>query len=327
MKKLYSLLFLLLLSFGLLTGCGDGKDKQVKEDDSSKNTEQVDQAETAAFPVTIKDALDNEVVIEEKPAKIVSLIPSNTEIAFELGLGDEIVGVSDFDNYPEEAAKKEKIGGMEFNVEKIISLSPDLVLAHESTALNSTEGLQQLRDSGIKVFVVDDAQSIDAVYESILMVGKATGTVKEAETTVKAMKEKLAEIESKIADIADKKVVYVEVGPAPENYTTGKNTFMDGMLTILKAENVAGDQEGWVIMDQEALLQKNPDVIITTYGDYVEDPIGQVMNRDGWQDVSAVKNKQVADVNSDLVTRSGPRIIEGIEELAKAIYPEIFKNE
>lgn len=325
MKKLYSLIFILLLSFGVLTGCGDDKDKQVKEDDPSKGTEQVEKQEQAAFPVTIKDATDTDVVIEKKPEKIVSLIPSNTEIAFQLGLADEVIGVSDYDNYPEEATKKEKIGGMEFNIEKIISLNPDLVLAHGSS-MSAAEGLQQLKDAGIKVLVVNDAQTIDAIYDSILMVGKATGTTKEAEETVKNMKEKLADIEAKIADVTDKKVVYVEVGPAPENYTTGKNTFMDGMLQILKAENVAGDQEGWLIMDQEALIQKNPDVIITTYGYYIDDPVGQVMSRDGWQDISAIKNKQVVDVDSDRVTRPGPRIIEGIEELAKAIYPEIFNK-
>lgn len=318
MKKMYSLLFLLLFSIGILAGCGEGTSPVQEENNASEQTEQ------AAFPVTIKDALDQEVVIEEKPEKIVSLIPSNTEIAFALGLGNEIVGVSDYDNYPEEAASKEKIGGMEINLEKIISLNPDLVLAHGSSAHNSTEGLQQLRDSGITVIVINNAENFEQVYDSILMIGKATGETEKAETLVSEMKGKLEEIKTTAAGITDKKTVFVEVSPAPEIYTPGNNTFMNEMITIINAENAAGDQEGWVKIDQEAMIERNPDVIVTTYGYYSEDPVGQVLSREGWQDVTAVKSEQVFDVHSDIVTRSGPRLIEGVEELAKAVYPEAF---
>ena len=108
MKKLYTLLFALLLSVVVLAGCGAADEKETKQNDQEAQTEQT---ENADFPVTIKDATDQDVVIEAKPEKIVSLIPSNTEIAFALGLGDEIVGVTDYDNYPEEVKEKEKIGG------------------------------------------------------------------------------------------------------------------------------------------------------------------------------------------------------------------------
>lgn len=320
MKKWYSVIFSLLLLVGVLAGCGEDA-KTNKNSDSSKT----EQKEEALFPVTIKDALDQEVVIDKAPEKIVSIIPSNTEVAYELGLGEKIVGVSDYDNFPEEVTKKEKVGGTELNIEKIISLKPDLVLAHASGAHNSTEGLQQLRDAGIDVLVVNDAQSFEQVYQSIDMIGKATGEREKSEQLIQSMKDKVAEIKEKAASIQDKKSVYIEVSPAPDIYTTGKNTFMAEMLSIINAENVAGDLEGWAKVDQEAIIQKNPDVIITTYGYYVEDPVGKLTKRKGWQDVSAVKNKQIFDVNSDIVTRSGPRLAEGVEELAKAVYPENFK--
>ncbi|MFE8702979.1 ABC transporter substrate-binding protein [Cytobacillus sp. FJAT-54145] len=323
MKKLYSLLFLMLLSVGILAGCGEEETAPVEEKDAG---EQVEKVEEPAFPVTIKDAIDEDVVIEAKPEKIVSLIPSNTEIAFELGLAEEIVGVSDYDNYPEETANKEKIGGMEMNVEKIISLAPDLVLAHASSAHNSTEGLQQLRDSGIAVLVVNDAQNFDQVFESIEMIGKATGEQESATTLVANIKEKLEEIKTKAAEVTEKKSVFIEVSPAPEIYSPAKNTFMDEMLTIINADNVLNDQEGWVQVDQEAIIERNPDVIVTTYGYYSEDPVGQVTTREGWQNVSAVVNSQVVDIHSDLVSRTGPRLIEGVEELAKAVYPDVFNQ-
>ncbi|AIM14892.1 iron ABC transporter substrate-binding protein [Bacillus sp. X1(2014)] len=319
MKRLHWLLLALLLTIGGLAGCGESKDQVQKE----KNVEE--KAEVKDFPVSIKDASDQVVKIEKKPEKIVSLIPSNTEIAFALGLGDEVVGVSDFDNYPEEVNKKEKIGGMEFNQEKVISLKPDLVLAHASTALNSQAALQQLKDVGIPVLVVNDAQNFEQVYDSIKMIGKATGQSENAEKLIADMKKRLAELKTKAAEIKEKKKVLIEVSPEPEIYTTGKNTFMNEMLSWINAENIAADQEGWIKMDQEAMIQKNPDVIITTYGYYVENPAEKVLSRKGWENVKAIKNKQVIDINSDRVTRSGPRIVEGVEDLAKAIYPEVFK--
>ncbi|MBT2689170.1 ABC transporter substrate-binding protein [Bacillus sp. ISL-47] len=324
MRKFYSLLAALLLAAGVLAGCGESAEQPEKND--SAKEEQSAGEEKTDFPVTIKDAIDEEVVIESKPERIVSLIPSNTEIAFELGLGEEVVGVSDFDNYPSEATEKEKIGGQEFNVEKIISLSPELVLAHESTAELAAAGLQQLKDAGIPVLVVNNAENFDQVFESIMMIGEASGEKAEAENLVEDMKKKLEEIKAKAAQIKEenRKSVYVEVAPAPEIYSPGKNTFMDEMLSTINAKN-AVTEEGWVKIDPETIVERNPDVIVTTYGYYTEDPVGEVVNRDGWQDVSAVKDEHVTDVDSDMVTRSGPRIIEGVEELARAVYPETFK--
>lgn len=321
MKKLSSLLLILLLSIGVLAACGEQKEP-VKEEGKSSNEQK---GEETAFPLTIKDALDNEVTIEAKPEKIVSLIPSNTEIAFALGLGDEVVGVSNFDNYPEEALKKEKIGDMELNIEKIISLQPNLVLAHESTADSAKEGLQQLRDAGITVLVINDALNFDQVFGTIEMIGKATGETQKAEELINSMQDKLAEIKTKAEEIKEKKKVFVEVSPAPEVFTTGKNTFMNEMINLINAENIASDQEGWIKMDQEAVIDRNPDVIVTTYGFYTENATELVLSRQGWENVNAIKNKQVIDVDSDTVTRSGPRIVEGVEELAKAVYPEVFK--
>lgn len=321
MKKWYSFLLLLLMSVGILAGCGE-EQAPVQENQAG---EQVDQKDAQAFPVTITDGLDKEVVIEEKPEKIVSLIPSNTEIAFALGLGDEVVGVSDFDNYPEEVTEKEKIGGQDLNVEKIISLAPDLVLSDASSAINSADGLQQLRDSGIAVVVVNDSTSFKDVYNSIDMIGKATGETENAEKIINDMKVKIAEIEEKTAEITEQKSVIVEVSPAPDLFVVGKNTFMDEMLTLIHAKNGVGDQEGWINLDQESYIERNPDVIITTYGFYTENAVEQVLGREGWKDVSAVKNKEVLDVHADLVTRPGPRLAEGLEELAKAVYPEVFK--
>ncbi|RIW28615.1 ABC transporter substrate-binding protein [Bacillus salacetis] len=324
MKRLTMLLLGLMLAAMVITGCGNGNG--VNENSTNENQESTgEQQESSAFPVTITDAADKEIVIEEEPERIVSLIPSNTEIAYELGLGDKVVGVSDFDNYPPEAAEKEMIGGLELNIEKIISLEPDLVLAHGSVIESSAEGLQQLRDAGLKVMVVNDAKSFAEVYTSIEMIGKASGADEQAEETIQEMKDGLRTVNERTAEAAEKKSVFVEVSPSPEIFTAGSNTFMDEMLELINAKNAAEQQEGWVQMNEEAVVALNPDVIITTYGYYTENAKELVLSREGWGEVPAIQNERVYDVHSDLVTRTGPRLVQGVEELAKAVYPELFQ--
>ncbi|MGE7765403.1 ABC transporter substrate-binding protein [Peribacillus sp. NPDC096540] len=321
MKKIFGLILLMLLTAGMMVGCSDATDE-------GKEKQQTNHAQHEAFPVTIKDATGEKVTIEQKPKKIVSLIPSNTEVVFALGLGKKVIGVSDNDNYPEETKEIEKVGGMEMNTELIVSLKPDLVLAHASSAHNSNEGLKQLKDAGIDVLVVNDAQSFDEVYESIDMIGQATGEHDKAKEIVTDLKTKLKDIQEKAKSVKEeeRKTVLVEVSPSPEIYTPGKNTFMNEMLNIISAENAAAELDGWAKIDEESMIAANPDVIITTYGYYTKDPVSEVTGRKGWQDVNAVKNGQVFDVSSDLVTRSGPRLIEGVEELAKSVYPNLFDN-
>ncbi|APC47634.1 ABC transporter substrate-binding protein [Virgibacillus halodenitrificans] len=330
MKKLLSFLFVLIVTLGLLVGCGSGdsgdNDASNKTKDEETNTEQTEETGQSDFPVTLTDAIDKEVTIEEKPERIVSLIPSNTEIAFALGLDEEVVGVSDHDNYPEAVQEKEKIGGMELNIEKIIGLKPDLVLAHASSAHNAEAGLQQLRDAGINVFVVADAQNVDQTYESIQQIGDITGTTEKAEDIVGNMKDEFASLEEKAETVSeeDRKSVFFEVSPAPEIFTAGKNTFFDNLLQIIHAENAAKEQDGWVQIDPESIVKLNPDVIVTTYGHYEENAEESVLSRDGWDSVTAIKNEAVYDIHSDLISRPGPRLVEGAKELAKVVYPDVF---
>lgn len=321
MKKIWQLWLATALVAVLLTACGQDEATPTQQNDTEK-TEAVE----SAFPVTLTDVTDNEITLEEAPNAIVSMIPSNTEILFGLDLGDKVVGVSDYDNFPEEAATKEKIGGQEFNVEKIISLNPDLVLAHESGLGMGEAGLQQLRDAGVNVYVVKNAMNFEEVYDTMINIGQATGATTEAEEMVQTMKDEVAAIQEKASSVEAKKSVFIEVSPAPEIFTAGNNTFMNEMIQLLNAENIAGDQEGWVKMDPEEIVNRNPDVIITTYGGYTPDATEQVLTRVGFGTVTAIKNKAVSDVDGDKTGRSGPRLTEGLEEMAKAIYPEVFSE-
>ncbi|RLQ90537.1 ABC transporter substrate-binding protein [Planomicrobium sp. Y74] len=325
MKKFWKFGMSAGLAAVLLAGCG-GEDAANEEQQIETPAEPPEEVAEAEFPVTLVDATGEEVVIEEEPQAIVSMIPSNTEIAYELGLGEKIVGVSDFDNYPEETADVEKIGGMEFNVEKIISLEPDVVFAHESGLGAGTEGLDQLTEAGLTVFVVDNAESFEEVYDTITVIGQATGATDEANALVERMEVQVEEITEKASNIEETKSVFVEVGSDPEIYTTGSGTFMHEMLQTINAENVAGDQEGWVSMDPEAIVAADPEVIVTTEGGYIENAEEMIKTRSGFAEVTAVEEDAVYSVDSDAVTRPGPRLTEGLLELARAVYPEVFSE-
>lgn len=319
MKKILSSLFVVLLCLGLF-GCNT---------ETTKKETEAPKTETAQFPLSVKDATGKEIEFKEEPKKIISLIPSNTEILFSLGKGKNVIGVTDFDNYPEEVKGIDKVGGnnadMTYNIEKIISLQPDLVLAHESSLGISADGLEQLKQAGITVFVVQNAESINDVYDTITEVGKITGKLDESTKVVNDMKKKLQKISEKTANIGTNPLVWLEISGPPEIYTAGNGTFLNEMISIIHAKNVAEKEKGWVMYSEEAAIKANPDVILTTYGDYVPDLEKVVQTRKNWASVNAIKSKRVFDINADTTSRPGPRLVEGVEEIAKAVYPEIFK--
>ncbi|MGG0461684.1 ABC transporter substrate-binding protein [Priestia aryabhattai] len=313
----YSIIALLVI---VLAACGAGS-----QSNSDKKTKQ-DTAQTsqASFPVKVKDARDKEITLKKQPKKIVSLMPSNTEIVYALGLEKELVGVTSNDDYPKSVKKKAQVGDMNVNAEKVIALNPDLVLAHASSMGVSDEVFKQIESAGIPVFVVKDSTTFDTVYDSITQIGKLTGKTKEANQTIKDMKEKVASIEKKAKTISkeDRKKVWIEVSGAPEIYTTGKGTFMNEMLTMIGADNVAASEKGWVKFSEEQVVKLNPDVIIATY----DADKNEIMKRPAWSSMTAVKEGNIEKVDQNKINRLGPRIVDGLEDLAKAVYPEVYNK-
>ncbi|BDH60416.1 putative ABC transporter substrate-binding lipoprotein YvrC [Lysinibacillus sp. PLM2] len=325
-RKYGFLSFVLLLILSIATGCGV-QEQTINGEESTLNNNIEHQNDNSIFPVTIIDDANREVVIEKEPESIVSIQASNTEIAFALGLGEKIIGVSDYCNYPEQALDITKVGGQDIKAEVVFSLLPDIALVTDYHYNTHPDLLKQFEEAGIDVIVVGSATSFEDVYSNIEMIASATGTQDVAEEIITDMKERHQAIKDKAkASITDQKKVWVEVSPAPDIFTTGTNTFMHEMLESIHAINVAEDHEGWVKLNEEEIVQLNPDVIITTYGYYIDNPKEQVLSREGWAEVSAVKNGLVFDVDNDTVTRPGPRLIEGVETLAEFIYPEVFSQ-
>ena len=292
-----------------------------EEADKTTTTNSTETKETAQFPLTQTDALGKDITIEKAPERIISLIPSNTEILFGLGLNEQIIAVNDNDNYPEDALTKEKIGGVEFNLEQIIALQPDLVLAHESSLYNfNEEAIAQLEAIGITVFVVKDAKTFEETYTTIEQIGRMTNTVQQADDMIASIKSGIEEIEIKVAELEEKSV-FIVVGTDPELYVAGQETFIDEMLDVLNVEN-AVPELGWPQYSAEQFVASNPDAILVTY----ESDIEAIQTNDAYSEMDAVKNDEVKLVDGDTTSRQGPRIVEGIESLAEAIYPDAFNE-
>lgn len=286
--------------------------------DEPTSTEQENEAVVEPF-MTMEDATGETVVLEREPETIATLLPSNTEIVYALGLGDRVVGVSEFDTYPEEVEDVDVVSGMTLNVESLIEKAPDLVLAHEMQ-MDAAEGLNQLREAGIPVFVVKNASNFDETYETIAQIGELTNRTEEAEQIVATMQQRVDAVFEKTKAIETPRRVFIETSDVPDIYTAGANTFPDEMLSFLHAENVVTEDD-WFAIDPEVIIERNPDVYIIMY-DYVPDIVERVKARDGFSTIQAVRDDRVVQLDEDLMSRQGPRLVDGLEQLAEAIYPE-----
>ena len=315
---LYLLLLLLVVS---LIGCGP-KDK-VEEGLQVEDIEEV----VSDYPMEIEDGFGNKETIEEEPMKIVSLAPHNTEILFALGLGDKVIGVTSYCDYPEEATTKEIIGGFkEFNLEKIVELEPDLVLAYGP---GDEEENKVLRQAGIKVLGFMP-ETIEEVIADMKTIGKITGSLDEAEKITGDMIAKRDEILDKVKG-QDKVRVFYEIWHDPLQ-AAGTGSFMDELLSMIGVDNIAVDEDelefqAYPIFDLEQLIERDPQVYLTS-ADLPEKTIDSIKQRPGYDEITAIKNDRVylfEGNEANIVSRPGPRIVEALELVAKTIHPELFE--
>ncbi|MEB7725664.1 ABC transporter substrate-binding protein [Mammaliicoccus fleurettii] len=294
MKRL-NVIYLILAALIVLSGCQSGNS------DSNKETKQ-------------------ESTDKKEYKRIVSLIPSNTEILYELGLGDKVVGVSTVDDYPKGVKNKKKFDAFKLDTEALLKAKPDLILAHESNQSTQEKDLKKLSDAGVKVVYIDDANSINEMYKTFKQVGKVTGKEREANQLVRKVKSEINNVIKEVPKEQQGKKVFMEISSQPDIYTSGSNTFYDDMLNSIKAENIYHDQEGWIKTDKESILKRNPDVMITTSGQNEDEYQKLNNNRDGFEQVKAVKEKHVHALNADMISRPGPRLAKGLKELSDKVY-------
>lgn len=278
-------------------------------------------------PIVLTDALGNEIRLSAPAQRIISLAPSNTELLFAVGAGKQIVARDDFSNYPEEAGSLPSIGGStgKLNLEEIAKLQPDLVLGSPLTAADVVESLKTITPN---VFIVPNPTELDGLYTNLATVATLTGKTAETEKLVTDMRARAKTVQDKIAGAAAKPLVFYELDatdPA-KPWTAGSGTFIDMLISLAGGQNLGGSLQGeYAQISQEELIVQNPEIIIlgdSLYGGITPESVAA---RPGWESIAAVKNGKTLIFNDDLVSRPGPRMIDGLEELAKIIHPELFQ--
>lgn len=277
-------------------------------------------AEDAA--VTVTDMTGREITLDAPATRVVALTASDCEILYALGAGDTLVGRGEYCDYPEEVQAVASVqSGYETNVEQIIALEPQVVLM--ATMAQTKEQVEALEAAGVHV-IVSDAQDIAGVYTAIELIGAVTGKNDEAAALIAGMKDSFAAIAAK-AEGDGSKTVYFEVSPLEYGlWTAGKGTFMDELAQMIGLKNAFEDVEGWAAISEEQVLERDPDYIVTISMYYGEGPtpVEEIMGREGWQELKAVKNETVFNADSNEVSRPGPRLVDAAQALYDFVYGE-----
>lgn len=304
--KILSLLMIAALLLGMTAGCAQ--------------TSSPAQTEPEANAVTITDMKGREVTLEKPAARVVALTPSDCEILYAIGAGDTLVGRGEYCDYPAQVQEVASVAsGSATNIEQIIALEPDVLLM--SDMAQNDEQVAQLEAAGIKV-VVSEATDIAGVYTAIEMIGRLMGREENASAVIASMKSTFASLAERSTGDGTQ-TIYFEVSPLQWGlWTAGADTFMDEIATMLGMKNCFADVSGWAEISEEQVLERNPDFIVTITMYYGEGPTPEeeILSRAGWENVTAVKNNKILNLQNNELSRPAPRLADGAQLLFDFLY-------
>jgi iron complex transport system substrate-binding protein len=277
-------------------------------------------------PIKLTDGLGRTIELAAPAQRIISIAPSNTEILFALGAGKQVVGREELSDYPPEAKDVPSIGSVfqKMNTEAIVALKPDLILAAE---INSPEQVKALEDLKLTVYYLPNPKTFDDLYTNLETVGKLTGRSAEAAKLNDSLKARYDAVIQKVSQAKDAPTVFYEIDATDPTkpYTSGPGTFIDLVITLTGGKNIGGElKDAFAQISSEELVKQNPDIIVLGDALYGVTP-DSLTQRPGWSALNAVKNKQVFTFDDNLISRPGPRLIDGLEQMAKLVHPELFK--
>ncbi|MGI5976370.1 MAG: ABC transporter substrate-binding protein [Candidatus Limivicinus sp.] len=321
MKKIFSLLLALamVLSFA---ACGAQSTELENAVPAAPETEAASAPASAAKPAT--DPSGAPVDIPDEIDSIISLSPAAAEVIIELGCGDKIIACdtnsTGLKGMPEGIPAFDL---MQPDMEMLSSLKPDVLVVSNLTLYDEKSPYRQLTDMGVCVLNIPSANSIAEIISQIQFIGDAMGKSDEGRVIADNMQAQLDSIAEKAKTITDKKTVYFEIGAAPSMYSFGSNVFLNEMIELIGAENILADQEGWLPVEGETVAAANPDVILTNVN-YIEDSVGEILSRSGWEGMKAIENKDVYYIDNMASSLGNQNIITALQEMAEAVYPDIY---
>lgn len=322
MIRAYRLWLPLLIAMAYLAAaCGGGSSAERASESVTPAISSVASTPDArvAYPVTVVSSDGRSVTLTKRAERIVCLSPGNTESFFAIGAGGQLVGVDRFSDYPAAAQALPKIDYSTPNVEAVVALRPDLVLL--SNRQRSLVAV--LEGAGLKVLLVEEPSTVRAVLERITLQGQLTDRAREAAELVATMQARIDAVTAKVQGVSGPRV-YHELDP--KLFTAAPNSFVGDFYTLLNARNIApAGSTPFPQLTAETIIAADPEVIVLTAADFPGGSVADTKRRPGWSTLSAVRNDRVYALSGDLLSRPGPRLVDGLEALAKVLYPDLFR--
>ena len=315
-----------LIGILLLAACGASPPA---ESTASTASTAAAAATESAFPLTVTDDAGRDVALDAAPERIVSLAPSSTEIVCALGACDRLVGVTDFDDYPPEVGEIDDVViQAQVDLERVVAAEPDLVLA-AGNELTPSAVIEQLEELGLVVMVLYP-ETLDEVYDDITLLGTVVEASAEADALVADMEERVEVVADAVAGTDAPRTLYEVFHGEGTTYTAGEGSFLASLIELAGGAPITGDAQG--LIAAEDLVGADPELILVGTASYdpsmadADAALAAVASRAGWGDLEAVRDGRVVPYVDDIVTtRPGPRIVAGLEALARAIHPDRFE--
>ncbi|MDD5700559.1 MAG: cobalamin-binding protein [Dehalococcoidales bacterium] len=279
--------------------------------------------QTSAPQGDIIDDLGRNVQIKDVPQRIISLSPSNTEIVYALGLEDRLIGVTTYCNYPPEVKDKPQVSQFSnVDIEKVVALEPDLILAD---SLHEADVIPALEKLGITVLAINPA-TMEEIFGDIGMIGRAAGQTESAESLLASLQDRTKAVTDRTAgpESGEKYRTFFVTWHDPI-WTAGSGTLINDLITRAGGTNIAADLKGHSQIDLETVIQRNPQVILILSSMGTQDnSFNYIKTEPRFQATDALKNNRVYLVDADIISRTTPRSVDGLEQIAKIIHPELF---
>lgn len=272
-------------------------------------------------PRTFVDDLGRKIYLSQAPGRIVSLAPSVTETLYALEAGDRVVGVTPYCDYPPEAQSKPKVGYSHPNLEAILALKPDLVLA--PSAFIRADLLEKLEQLKVPAFILE-ANTVEDIFSHIQTIGRMLNRTESAARVVTGMRTRIGQVTARIKDLPRQRVLYVlNMDPL---ITAGPGSFLHGLIELAGGINIAsGASSPYPRFSMEAVVKGDPQVILFPVGEAEGIPENQRRQWERWSNLTAVRQGRLYTIDSDILNRPGPRIAQGLERLARTIHPNAFR--
>ena len=327
MKKLLATTLLLSLILALAACGGTPSTATNAPTEAPSNTTEapIDATEAPVeAPAITADREGNPITLPETIGTIMCFGPSNAEVIVALGEAGRLIAIDTYSVDIEGIdTSLPQFSMMTPDAEQILSLNPDLIFVTGMSKAMGDDPYKPISDAGICVVYMPSSNSIEGIKEDIRYLSTVLGQKEKGEELVAGMESEIEAIRAIGETVTEKKTVYVEIAAAPNMYSFGRGVFLNEMIELIGAENILADQNEWISVADEQVVNLNPDVILTTVN-YIDDPVGEIMSRAGWDAVTAVANEAVYSINTAASNRPSHNIVKALHEMAGAIYPDLY---